>query len=754
MKTAIITYVDANNPGAQLQAYALQEAVASITGDVVCQINHRKFDDAIFSKNKSIKSLIYNVYYLFGYKSRKRRIEKYISFRKNYLHLTEAVYKDNEKRCLNSLFDVFISGSDQIWNCQKGIYSPFFLDFVDNNKMKIAYSASMGKVDIPEQNKYRFKELISRYDRISVRESQVQEYLNNQFDCKTTVTCDPVFLLSKSQWNNLTNDIKQDKPSKYIFVFTTEMTDSFTKLIRGIQKKTKLPVISLRRIAGVKGKCVLDCGPLDFVKYIKDSELVVTNSFHATAFSIILHKNFYCVPHSNKASRVISLLQILNLEKRIVTTLDACFFDEILYQEVDETLCSYVNKSRAYLEDALLGKPKLTKNSISETPLIDFKKCFSCRACENICPKEAIVMREDIDGFVYPYVINENCVNCKLCDKTCPAITIPKLNEVRFDYSGRLKNESEWQDSSSGGAFTAFSDAILNNGGYIYGCVYDHGEARIVEASNVKQRDLMRGSKYVQSNTGQTYKFVIQRLKEKKPVLYTGTPCQCAGLKLYLECMCIDTSSLFIMDFICHGSTSPKLFKFYISWLEKKYKSKIVDYYFRPRILKGNNQKALARFENGKIYYCPSSIDPYYVTFLGDYLHKPKCYECDFAKRERVSDITVGDMRDKSLGEGLSHIMINSEKGEALLAKCIDLLEIQKYNVKEKLQPQLKYPVRIPSGKEEFTNIFHKHNDFPFSFEKINYIKINALIIAEKVLCALHLFNPMVKLYNRTKKRK
>lgn len=354
MKVAIITYTDANNPGAQLQAYALQETVSRIAGEKCYQIDHRKFDDKIFSKISGLGSIFRNVYYLIGYSQRKKRNLHYDFYRKNILNLTEPSHTDEKRRLLNMQFDAFITGSDQVWNCQKGLYSPFYLDFVEEGKLKFAYSASMGKIDVPSKYQQDFTKAISDFDAISVREKQVAEYLEENFDVNATVTCDPVFLLKKEEWSQAIRNAETVSKDDYIFVFTTEINDHMISVLKNIRRKTQYKVISTRAIPGVKTTVRLDIGPLEFVKYIANSKMVVTNSFHATAFSIIFQKDFYTVPHTSRASRLVSLLSLLDIEERLIfETNENLDLQSIDYDSVNAKLEQYVFESISYLKKCL-----------------------------------------------------------------------------------------------------------------------------------------------------------------------------------------------------------------------------------------------------------------------------------------------------------------------------------------------------------------------------------------------------------------
>lgn len=359
MKTAIITYTDSKNPGAQLQSYALQTAVEKITGDVCQQIDHRHFDVKILFRPYSVGSLANLAYNMLTYAPRKKCVDRYLDYRIRYLHLTEKCYTNEDRIKLNKQFDAFITGSDQVWNCQKGLYKPFFLDFVEDNVKKFSYAASMGKATVKPEYQDEFKHLIERLDSVSVREEQIKRLLTEEFGIASSVVCDPVFLLKQEEWKRIIQDVKEVVGYKYIFVFTTEMTDDFKRTLQAIKKAARLKIVAMRWIPGITDKVLLDIGPLQFLKCISGSELVVTNSFHATAFSILFEKNFYSVLHRTRGERLINLLGKLNLSERIVnssTSLDATVLNNIHYENVSEYVENLRNEGKTYLKNALLGK--------------------------------------------------------------------------------------------------------------------------------------------------------------------------------------------------------------------------------------------------------------------------------------------------------------------------------------------------------------------------------------------------------------
>lgn len=211
--------------------------------------------------------------------------------------------------------------------------------------------------------------------------------------------------------------------------------------------------------------------------------------------------------------------------------------------------------------------------------------CCGCSACFQICPQKCITMEPDEEGFLYPHFHKENCTNCNLCTTICPILRKQDLyknsNRTPKAIGGWHKNEEIRHNSSSGGAFSLFAIHILNQGGIVYGAALDEKlQTKHIGIESIEELNKLRGSKYVQSNINGVYTEIRKNLQQGRPVLFTGTPCQAAGLNSFLS---KDYDNLYIMDFICHGVPSPKVFQDYVKYLSDKYKNIVTDFKFRMK---------------------------------------------------------------------------------------------------------------------------------------------------------------------------
>lgn len=303
------------------------------------------------------------------------------------------------------------------------------------------------------------------------------------------------------------------------------------------------------------------------------------------------------------------------------------------------------------------------------------KDCCGCAACLNVCPKDAIVMVEDEVGFVYPQVQSDRCVNCGLCKRVC---TFNQAHvgetEERSVYAGVISDVETLKQSSSGGVFSALANAVFEKGGVVFGAAWesDFSLAHFA-ARNAEELEKLRGSKYVQSAIGTTFREAKTLLDAGTIVCYSGTPCQISGLKAYLG---KEYDNLLTVDIICHGVPSVKLLKDDLRCVSGKEPSELSDVKFRDKSF-GWGTKGSITAADKKIKY-NAGTSPYYFYFLKGEVYRESCYHCRFPAEKRQGDITlgdywgIGDELAKKLGGidpelGVSCVLVNTEKGEAWL---------------------------------------------------------------------------------------
>lgn len=313
--------------------------------------------------------------------------------------------------------------------------------------------------------------------------------------------------------------------------------------------------------------------------------------------------------------------------------------------------------------------------------LCDTEKCTGCGACDASCPGRCISMQLADNGFKYPVVNSGNCIECGLCEKSChilhPQTKKPASAIITATY---ISDDTALNNSSSGGIGYALSEYVLKTGGIVFGAAYDERlNVNIIEVSDTEDLYKLQGSKYVQSDTNNTYPKVKKHLIDGKKVLYFGLPCQIGGLYAYLNNT--DTKNLITCDLLCGGGPSPEVLKKYISYLENKYNCKVDNLNFRSKKYGYGYLMHELHFNNGKsrLLY---GTDASYIKSLGAGYIRSSCFGCPYASAERIGDLTIGDAwglkADKDiLNKGVSLIMINSAKGESIISKIKDNLIMQ-----------------------------------------------------------------------------
>lgn len=306
---------------------------------------------------------------------------------------------------------------------------------------------------------------------------------------------------------------------------------------------------------------------------------------------------------------------------------------------------------------------KNTITSISEN------NCTGCGACKNICPVDAIEMKDNYEGFLYPIIDEIKCINCGKCFNACPVNKEKKnLHEVNDnpDYYAAKADRNLVENSSSGGMFSIIANQILGRGGIVCGCRWsnDYREVYHTIIDSVEQLQDLRKSKYIQSDTKNVYREIKKYLKKNKWALFAGTPCQVAGLYAYLE---KQYDTLLTIDIICHGVPSPKA---YHSWLAQYARGRQIEQVdFRDKSVAHWGTVEYIKFKDGSVYYDDCFHGLWYKAFLGGISTRKCCGTCKYASIDRIGDFTLGDfwglseiLPDFDDGYGTSLVSINTNK--------------------------------------------------------------------------------------------
>lgn len=307
-------------------------------------------------------------------------------------------------------------------------------------------------------------------------------------------------------------------------------------------------------------------------------------------------------------------------------------------------------------------------------------RCSGCHACANACSKNCIQMTSDDEGFWYPQVDKEKCIDCGLCEKVCPIMHKwePNENSKTTAMAAINLNDEIRLKSSSGGIFTLIAEEIINQGGVVFGACFadDFKSVHHICVDNIDDLEKLRGSKYVQSKIGDTYKLAKDFLDCGRKVLFTGTPCQIGGLYSYLR---KPYDSLFTQDIICHGVPSPMVWEKYVEERERISSSKTQRIFFRHKSSGWKSYSVLFEFSNNTEYIKNFHEDSFMKAFLSNICLRQSCYNCTFKSIKRQSDITLADfwgiqnvLPEMDDDKGTSIVLIHSSKGKKLMNELSD----------------------------------------------------------------------------------
>ena len=359
--------------------------------------------------------------------------------------------------------------------------------------------------------------------------------------------------------------------------------------------------------------------------------------------------------------------------------------------------------------------------------------CAGCMACIEICPRNAIQIKDDLKS--YNAVIDESiCVNCGLCERVCPNLNENDFKEPIIWKQGWSLDEDIRKNSASGGIAATIQRTFFNNGGNVCSCFFENGEFKFGFAKTLEDIKKFSGSKYVKSNPLGVYKPIKEKLKNGEKVLFAGLPCQVAAAKNFvgknLE------KNLYTVDLICHGTPSPKILELFLD-KTKIQLSKLEDIKFRKNHL-------YQLFINGKSLGIEGASDSYSRAFLNTLILTENCYNCQYARRERNSDITLGDSWGSELPineqkKGVSLVLVQTEKGKKLLRdlevelRDVDLERTVLYNL------QLKTPSKKPYNHSKFFRLLKNTGNYNRAFRVVMFndfmkTQIKSILILLRIL--------------------
>lgn len=362
--------------------------------------------------------------------------------------------------------------------------------------------------------------------------------------------------------------------------------------------------------------------------------------------------------------------------------------------------------------------------------LLEKSQCCGCEACRSVCPKQCISMKTDKEGFLYPEVNFSECIDCKLCEKVCPVLHPVSSKEEPIAFAGINNDIKIRLQSSSGGIFTLIAEQILQKGGVVFGACFDE-KWNVVHGYTETMEGLarFRGSKYVQSYIGDSFLQAKRFLDEGREVLFSGTPCQIAGLKNFLR---KSYQNLLTVDVVCHGVPSPKVWLKYLEdsvckayHIKKRensfsFTNKITSINFRSKMKGWKKYNVRIQYKNGKEDETPFYENSYMNIFLSNLSLRPSCYACPAKISYVQSDITLADFWgvdrlapeiDDDKGCGL--ILLNNKLRYGFLKSLDSQLYLQSLSKLIKYNPSIEKSVSQPQNRNLFFSFLFRYN---FSF--------------------------------------
>lgn len=618
---------------------------------------------------------------MFWYKNRtllantnSRRQNKYNSFDYRYLNFAQRSIKlGEENSAWTKEYSMFLAGSDQVWN-------PYYLYVGSNNFLQFApmekrsaLAPSFGVSAIPEERQEDYTKWLNSFSFLSAREDAGVKIIKDLTGKEATTISDPTLIVSRQVWDDMAKKPDFELSKKYLLTyFLGDRTKAYSKYVSKLSKKYNLEVVNLFDILALK---YYTCDPAEFVYCIQNADLVCTDSFHATVFSILYKKPFVTFDRiegkRSMGSRITTLLGGFELLDRKFENIKSSKNPmEIDFSGVDEKLADLRGVAKNYLDKVFEAADK-TDVTVDDTfDVYNTEDCTGCNACVNACPVGALKC-EVKDGFSYPVLNEDLCIHCNKCAKICPVYNANEILAPEKAFAMRIKNdEAVLNNSSSGGIVSALANDVLSNDGVVVGASFNNDfEVEHIVVDNAGDLQKIRKAKYVQSSLLNVYNKIKSALDSGKQVMFTGTPCQVAAIK-----SSFDSENLTTVAIVCHGVPSPAKWSEHLKTVEQEHSAKLACVDFRDKSNGWKNYQMKYEFDNGEKLLINPSTDRYMSDYYHNKLLRPSCGNCHFKAGNSGADITVGDFwglnfLDASLDDnkGMSVVTIHTEKGQKII---------------------------------------------------------------------------------------
>lgn len=706
MKITIVTPQDSANFGAFLQAYCLKYQLEKLGHDIThIYTRDEKYVQDLYYKNKPI--------------SKKEKLIRW-KFKKiqNFGKEKRKLFlNDQQFFCVKDLSeiesDLYILGSDEIWNINQSAFRKEVFWGIGMFPV-MSYAASIGNAELKDFEKYPEQiNAIRQLGAVLVRDKRTKEFVEKYSSVQGKIVCDPTMLIPVDQYGIELED-EYIRNNSCLLIYAYSLRKNEIKSIKEYAKKNNLKTVSCCFYHDwCDYQCM--CSPLQFSSLIRQCKAVITTTFHGSIFSILNHADFVSVPTSQKTNQ---LLEQFELSDRLIernqfssNAIQSVLAKKINYESIEAKIELIRKDSIVALEQGIFDTLTLRQ---FDYQICRSDDCTGCFACMNKCPKQAIRVVVDKVGRTLPLIDHTVCVKCGACKKVCPVLNPVDLYEPIVCYAAQRPDESERKKSASGGIGAVLTESFIKQGGIVCGAVVSENvsvEQRCAES--LEEGNAFRGSKYVQSHTGMIYKRILAELKNEKKVLFTGTPCQIAGLRKFLG---KEYENLYCVDIICHGVPPRQYLK---QHLENEIKmGKIDSFSFR-----GGDRDFMLKVRSGNnvVYNKFKDEDAYYKAFWIGATYRENCYKCYYANQKRCGDITIGDFWGINRSTlitpqkgRISAIIVNTAKGEKCIASIRDKLIIEERQYAEAVDGnlQLRMPSKKDINRDDFIRAYLKYGKF------------------------------------------
>lgn len=599
---------------------------------------------------------------------------------------------------LNDMCDCFCAGSDQIWNYSISFQENMYLPFVENGKKIISFATSFGyERDVtPREAKARVGSYLRRFNAISVRGQSDADILRDDYRINAVVLFEPTLCVDKKIYMSLAENSQFCENEPYLLAYILDPTSQIREAIKNYSKKTGLKALIIldgnpHKREGNKKilndlNILENMGVEDFLKAFMNASFVFTDSFHGTVFSVVFQKRFLTVGNYKRGfNRFADLLSRLNLLDRLIPDtknipVDEKYLQTIDYVEVNKIVAQESEKTVNWIKHVIeMPKEQMSSIILPDTisSKLDRELCTGCSACVNSCPIGAITLEPDECGYYRATVNYEKCIGCETCIKVCPAVQLPQNNNFKGPelYEFIAADENVLYSSSSGGVFPLLAKETLKRNGVVVGAAWREDfsvEHIIIDSENDLHK--LQKSKYLQSYMGDVFQRIKEKLDKSIFVLFSGCPCQVAGLKAFLK---NDYENLILVDLLCGNAPSTSFFQKYV---RDDFEEPLAAYEFRHKEQGWNWDctTTTTTTTTGNVIVRRGEKQDSYQRVYHNHVMCPKhCEKCKYQNAPRFGDLTIGDFwgigeKDKTIDtrKGVSAVLCNNEKGKEFF-ECI-----------------------------------------------------------------------------------